>query len=59
MKNLRLIPDIPKQQPLVKAAFACDREVGVLNSFQKKDFTKQKVQRYMPHGDVFLNETNR
>jgi site-specific recombinase XerD len=30
MKNLRLIPDIHRQQPIVKAAFAFDRELIAL-----------------------------
>jgi site-specific recombinase XerD len=56
MKNLRLIPDIHRQQKIIKAAFAYDRELIALIKSQKSARWSQSMQSwYFPKKDFQLN----
>ncbi len=56
MKNLRLLPDIHRQQKIIKAAFAYDRELITLIKSQKSARWSQSLQSwYFPKKDFQLN----
>jgi len=56
MKNLRLIPDIHRQQKIIKATFAYDRELIALIKSQKSARWSQSLQSwYFPKKDFQLN----
>ena len=56
MKNLRLIPDIHRHEPIVKAGFAYDRELIVLLQSQKGARWSQTLQSwYFPKKEFLLS----
>ena len=56
MKNLRLIPAVHKQQPVIKASFAFDKELIALVKSQKGARWSQTLHSwYFPKKELQLN----
>ena len=59
MKNLRLLSDIHRQQKIIKAAFAYDRELIALIKSQKSARWSQSMQSwYFPKKDFQLYQVS-
>ena len=59
MKNLQLLPDIHRQQKIIKAAFAYDRELIALIKTQKSARWSQSMQSwYFPKKDFQLYQVS-